>query len=388
MTLPMHGLLFPLIALCFTILLLVPLLKKFHQPHLVAYMIAGILIGPHVLGVFSEPGPVESVGELGVMLLMFFLGMEIDVPDKRSALLIPIAAQVVRTLLGAAVAALAGHLLGWSLPAIVLLTVLLTFNSTAVVSEFLKRQGDLQTNYGKMVLNILLLQDILLAPVLAAFQLLGGQTVDVVRLLGAAGGSVLIFLLLRAIRNRNLLQLPLVSELEQDHDWQVFAAACICLGFGGLASLMGLTSAIGSFAAGIFIGRTKAFHWLGTVLQPFKVFFTALFFVSIGIMLDLHYLLQHGWLLIVVTLLIMLINSLLSASVFRIIKMPWPQSLYAGALLSQTGEFGLLACSLAGSMHIISPEVLKAGLAITGLSLLLSTVWMDIARRYFHQAAV
>src|SRR6187402_714618 len=107
----MHGLLFPLIALCFTILLLVPLLKRFHQPYLVAYMIAGILIGPHVLGVFSEPGPVESVGELGVMLLMFFLGMEIDVPDKRSELLTPIAAQVVRILLSAAVAALAGHLL-------------------------------------------------------------------------------------------------------------------------------------------------------------------------------------------------------------------------------------------------------------------------------------
>ncbi|WP_276481526.1 cation:proton antiporter [Paraflavitalea pollutisoli] len=383
----MHGLLFPLIALCFTILLLVPLLKRFHQPYLVAYIMAGIIIGPHVLGVFAEPGPVESVGELGVMLLMFFLGMEIDVPDKRSELLTPIAAQVVRTLLGAVVAAIAGHLLGWTLPAIVLLIVLLSFNSTAVVSEFLKKQGELQTDHGKMVLNILLLQDILLAPALTVFQLLGGQPVDVVRVLSAAGGSVLIFLLLRAIRNRNLLQLPLVKELEQDHDWQVFAAACICLGFGGLASLMGLTSAIGSFAAGIFIGRTKAFHWLGEVLQPFKVFFTALFFVSIGIILDLHYLLQHGWLLISITLLIMLINTLLSVAVFRTFKLPWRKSLYAGALLSQTGEFGLLACSLAGSMQIISPEVLKASLAITGLSLLLSTLWMGIVRRYTHQTA-
>jgi CPA2 family monovalent cation:H+ antiporter-2 len=76
-----------------------------------------------------------------------------------------------------------------------------------------------------------------------------------------------------------------------------------------------------------------------------------------------------------------------SAVVFRFFRLSWSRSLYAGALLSQTGEFGLLACSLAGRMNIISPDVLKASLAITGLSLLLSTIWMDIVRRYIHRAA-
>lgn len=378
----MHAILFSLIVLCFIILLLVPLLKRFHLPYLVAYILTGIIIGPYVLTVFDEPGPIEQVGELGVMLLMFFLGMEIDIPDKRSELLTPVAAQLVRTMLSGGTAVVAGHILGWSTPSVILLIVLLSFNSTAVVSEFLKNHGELQTDHGKMALNILLLQDIMLAPVLTIFQVLGGQAIDVVRLVSAAGASVLIFLLLRAIRNRNLFQLPLVRELEQDHDWQVFAAACICLGFGGLASLMGLTSAIGCFAAGLFIGRTKAFHWLGKVLQPFKVFFTALFFVSVGIMLDLHYVQQHLWMIIGVTLLVMLINSLLSAFVFRLFRLSWNKSLYTGALLSQTGEFGLLACSLAGQMGIISPDVLKASFAITGLSLLLSTIWMGVVRRH------
>jgi len=384
----MHDLLFPLIVLCLIILLLVPLLKRFHQPYLVAYMLAGILIGPHILAVFKEPGPIEQVGELGIMLLMFFLGMEIDIPDKKSALLTPVAAQLMRTLFSGVVAVTAGQLLGWSAPSVLLLIVLLTFNSTAVVSEFLKKQGELQESHGKMVLNILLLQDIMLAPVLTLFQLLDGRPVDVVRLVAAVGGSVLIFLLLRAIRNRNLFQLPFVTALENDHDLQVFAAACICLGFGGLASLIGLTSALGSFAAGIFIGRTKAFHWLGKVLQPFKVFFTALFFVSMGIMLDLDYVRQHLLTVISLTLLVMVINSLVSAVVFRLFRLSWSRSLYAGALLSQTGEFGLLACSLAGRMNIISPDVLKASLAITGLSLLLSTVWMDVVRRYIYRTAL
>lgn len=160
----MHSLLFSLIVLCFIILLLVPLLKRFHLPYLIAYLLAGIIIGPHVLAVFDESGPIEQVGELGVMLLMFFLGMEIDIPDKRSALLTPVAAQLVRTLLSGATAVVAGYILGWSAPSIILLIVLLSFNSTAVVSEFLKNHRELQTEHGKMVLNILLLQDIMLDP--------------------------------------------------------------------------------------------------------------------------------------------------------------------------------------------------------------------------------
>lgn len=382
----MHALLFSLSVLSFIILLLVAVLKKLRQPYLIAYIIAGVIIGPHVLSVFEEGTTVQGVGELGVLLLMFFLGMEIDIPDSKSQLLVPVAVQTTRSLFSAAIAILAGQMLQWTTPAILLLTILLTFNSTAVVSGFLQQHGEIRTAHGKMVLNILLLQDILLAPLLSMMQLVGGQAVDSWRLLSALIGSLLIFLLLRAIRNRNLRQLPFVSELEKDHEWQVFAAACICLGFGCLASIVGLTSAIGSFAAGLFIGRTRAFHWLGNVLQPFKVFFTALFFVSVGIMLDLPYLLSHLWLLLGITLVLLAINSLLSAAVFRIFRCTWPISLYAGALLSQTGEFGILACSLARQMHIISDDVFKASLAITGLSLLLSTIWMGFVKKHISPA--
>jgi monovalent cation:H+ antiporter-2, CPA2 family len=293
---------------------------------------------------------------------------------------------VVRTMLSGLVAWIAGHALDWPLASILLFALLLTFNSTAVVSEFLKKHGELHSYHGKIVLNILLLQDILLAPVLSGFQLLGDHQTNGYRLGAALLGSLSMFFLLRAIRNRNLFQLPVFRDWQQDHEWQVFAAACICLGFGSLTALVGLTSAIGSFAAGIFIGRMGAFHWLGSVLQPFKVFFTALFFVSIGVMIDMSYLRQHIVLMLLITLLMLLVNSLLSALVFRLLRMPWRSSVYAGALLSQTGEFGLLACTLAYHLAIINEDVYKASLVITGLSLLLSTIWMGIVRRHIHRA--
>lgn len=380
----MNHMLLPLSILCLIILLLIFLLKKLRQPYLAAYILAGVLLGPHVTGVFTNTEQIAQVGELGVLLLMFFLGMEIDIPDRKALLLPPLIGQGVKTALSFVFALLVAWLMQWNWPAIILLTVLLTFNSTAVVSDLLRRNGLLQAPIGRTVLNMLLLQDIMLAPVLTLFQLMGHQQVAAGKLLSAIAGSVLIFLLLRAIRNRNLFQLPFLKEMDQDHDLQVFMGAVICLGFAVLASAIGLSGPVGSFAAGIFIGRMRAFHWLEKVLQPFRVFFVALYFVSVGLMIDLAYLKAHYLLVFTITMVVMCSNSLFSALTFRLLRFPWHSSFQAGALLSQTGEFGILAASVAFSMGIIEEPVFKICVVVTGLSLLLSTVWTSLVARWLR----
>lgn len=380
----MNHMLLPLSILCLIILLLIFLLKKLRQPYLAAYILAGVLLGPHVTGVFTNTEQIAQVGELGVLLLMFFLGMEIDIPDRKALLLPPLIGQGVKTALSFVFALLVAWLMQWNWPAIILLTVLLTFNSTAVVSDLLRRNGLLQAPIGRTVLNMLLLQDIMLAPVLTLFQLMGHQQVAAGKLLSAIAGSVLIFLLLRAIRNRNLFQLPFLKEMDQDHDLQVFMGAVICLGFAVLASAIGLSGPVGSFAAGIFIGRMRVFHWLEKVLQPFRVFFVALYFVSVGLMIDLAYLKTHYLLVFTITMVVMCSNSLFSALTFRLLRFSWHSSFQAGALLSQTGEFGILAASVAFSMGIIEEPVFKICVVVTGLSLLLSTVWNSLVARWLR----
>lgn len=381
----MHNMLFAISVLCLVILLLIFLLKRLQQPYLIAYVVAGILLGPHVSGVFSDSSSTAALGEIGILLLMFFLGMEIDIPDNRTQLRKPVIAQGVKMLLGAAFAILVGQWLHWSINYIILLSVILAFNSTAVVSEFLRNNNELSSPIGKAVLNVLLLQDIIIAPVFASFQFMNGTSVNASRFAGAAIACALIILLLRTVRNRNLFQLRLLAELKQDHELQVFAGGFTCLGFALLASVVGLTPAIGSFAAGIYIGRTNAFHWLETALRPFKIFFVSLFFVSIGVMLDLNYILEHYKTILVVTAIVLLINSFVAAAVFRLLQFPLRQSIYAGALLSQTGEFGLLACSLAFQMKIIDQDFFKSALAIAGLSLALGTIWMSLVRRMIYR---
>ena len=176
--------------------------------------------------------------------------------------------------------------------------------------------------------------------------------------------------------------------MEKDHELQVFTGMFICLGFALLASFAGLTPPIGSFIAGIYIGRVHAFHWLENVLRPFKIFFVALFFVSVGLMLDLAYIRANYIFILAIGAVVLLINSLLTSIVFRCLKFSLKDSMYAGALLSQTGEFGVLACSLAYQLHIINYGLFKLALAITGLSLLLSTIWMTTLRKviYYKQS--
>ncbi len=380
----MHDVLFAVSIMCLLILLLIFFLKKLKQPYLVAYVIAGMVLGPYATGIFSDPENIASLGEVGILLLMFFLGVEIDIPDNKSLLQKPLIAQGIKTLLTFLFAFFTGKWLGWSNGNVLLLTVLLAFNSTAVVSEFLRGNNELNTVTGKTVLNMLLLQDIMIGPAFTFFQFMKGDGINFARTGPAMVACVLIFFLLKAVRNRNLFQLSLFQEMKQDHELQVFAGTFICLGFALLASFAGLTPAIGSFVAGVYIGRTSAFHWLENVLRPFKIFFVAVFFVSVGLMLDLDYIRKYYLYILLICAGVLLINSLLTAVVFRCLRFPLKESMYAGALLSQTGEFGLLACSLAYQLRIIDQDFFKSALAVTGLSLLLSTIWMTTLRKLIY----
>ena len=376
-----NDLLLSVSLMCLVILLLIFILKKIKQPYLVAYILAGIMMGPDLGGFFKNTSDVAALGEIGILLLMFFLGIEMKIPDHRSLLLKPVVAQVIRMILSFMLVFVLGMSRGWTVSEIVVLTVLLIFNSTAVVSEVLSRNGELRSDLGKTILNILLLQDVLLAPVLTVFQFLGNGYVSLSRLFSSLLGSVIIVLLLKAVRDRNFFDSAIFNEIKKDHELQVFAGGFICLGFGLLAELAGLSGAIGSFMAGMFIGRTSALHWLEHTLRPFRVFFVSLFFVSVGLSLDISYVSHHYQLMMSATLLVLIVNSLLSAVVFRLLKYDWKNSFYAGALLSQTGEFGILACSLAFEMKIIDLGFYKVGIAVTAISLLLSTIWIAVLRK-------
>lgn len=316
------------------------------------------------------------------LLLMFFLGLEISIPNKCHLIVKPIIAQGMKVLLGFAFASLIGYLLKLDFKSITLIAILFFFNSTAVVTEFLKKDHIFNTAFGSTLFNILLLQDILLAPVLTLLNVWSGKEFTIMNVILPVAVCMAIFFLFKRIRNVQEIRLPVYfSRIADDHDLQLFMGLLLCMGFGLLADTVGLSSALGSFIAGVIVGRLKVFSWLEHSLASFKVFFTALFFVSIGLRVDLTYFLDHTDILLIGTFFVLFSNSLISAIVFRLLKFDWKSSWYGGALLSQTGEFGILALTIAYKANIIEYELYKAGLGITCLTLLFSTIWIATLKR-------
>lgn len=375
----MNGLIWSICLLSLTTLGMIFLLKKFNQPYLIAYIIAGILLGPYVSGLFTKPDEIEVVGEIGILLLMFFLGMEINVPDSRSLLIKPVVAQSLKILLSAVCAFMVGSILELPFNSIIMIAVLFMFNSTAVVSEFLKQHNTLKTTFGIMILNMLIFQDLLLAPVLTMLKAWNTEDFSFLSIMFPILLCLVIFFVLKRIRNVQEINLPaFFKNIENDHDLQVFSGLFICLGFGMIAEAAGLSGALGSFIAGVIVGRVKIFHWLEHSLIPFKVFFVSLFFISIGLRLDVPYLYSNFGIILLGTFFVLICNSIMSAIIFRSLKYNWKDSWYGGALLSQTGEFGILALSIAYKTGIIEYSLYKDGLGITCLSLLFSTIWITI----------
>ncbi|WP_288437115.1 cation:proton antiporter [uncultured Chryseobacterium sp.] len=362
--------------LCMTILGLMFLLKKFNQPYLIAYIVAGVLLGPYAVKLFNKPEEIETIGEIGILLLMFFIGVEINIPNKKSLIIKPLLAQGMKILLSGIFAYFVGELLNLKMESVLLIAILFMFNSTAVVVEFLKKHGTLHTAFGIIILNILLLQDLLLAPVLTVLKFWNSKEFSILNMMLPIAICLGIFLIFRKIRHLKQIKFS-SSFLENDHDLQVFAGLLICLGFGLVAETVGMSAALGSFIAGVLVGKVQAFQWLEHSLLPFKVFFVALFFVSIGLRLDIHYLISNYKLITIGTLIVLISNSIMSALFFRVLHFKWQDSFYGGALLSQTGEFGILAISIAYKTGMVGYDLYKAGLGITCLSLLLSTIWIS-----------
>ncbi|MGC1244168.1 MAG: cation:proton antiporter [Chryseosolibacter sp.] len=381
----LHDILLSVCILTLVVLLLVFLLKRFNQPYLIAYILAGLVLGPFLSGTFGNTRDIQTFGEIGILLHFFFMGTEVEVPDSHQKLIRPIVAQVTKSLLSVLVAVIVGARLNWSTEQITVLAFIMMMNSTAVVSEYLRKTGELHMPLGKFTLTILVLQDIFFTPAIASLQFMGHQPVSFFKVFSSIVVCVLVYVLFRTIRKRDLIRLPFTKAMEADHDLQVFIGLLICFGTALLFSWFGLTESFGVFVAGVIIARTDSFHWLEKTLRPFKEFFMCLFFLSVGMMIDLDFMVKNYRLVLGISLAVLVINSVIAAIVFRLQGFTWRLSLYSGALLSQTGEYSLLLGSLAWRFGIIDEGFYKIIIIITSLTLLFSTAWITILRAFIHK---
>lgn len=356
-------------------------MRMLHQPHVVGYLLAGILLGPQGLSMLSEQESLNRLGDFGVVLLLFFVGME-TTPLK-------LLKNWRITFLGTAVQiggcifliSLVGWWLHWPASRILLIGFVISLSSTAVVLNYLRETHQLKAKIGQDALGILLAQDLALIPMLIVVGVMGGEKLDSGKLALQLAGALLVLALLAWMTLGKFVHIPLGKKLRGDHELQVFFAFSLCLGLALLTGLFQLTSALGAFVAGMLVGVARETNWVHHRLEPFRVVFVAVFFVSIGTLVDVHFVLDNLILVVALVVAVFFGNTVINATVLRLLGDPWRYSIYAGAHLAQIGEFSFVLAAVGVKNDLISGYAYQFAVAVIALSLMLSPAWIGLIGR-------
>jgi len=370
------------------VLLLILLLRKLKQPYFIAYIASGILLGPHAFNVINKAEVISELGEIGIVLLLFTIGNEIDLNSLKRNIAKPLVIGVVQVVLSFACMFTIGQYAGWTIPTIILTSFIISLSSSAIVFQYLSRTGEIKSQLGLITGGVLLIQDILVIPMILTLSFMSGTHISTLELGKVCIGGLLMLLFLRAAVTRKLFVLPMRKEIIADHDLQVFVGLSICFGMAGISNWFGLSPAFGAFIAGIIIGGDKSTHWLGKALVPFRVFLMAFFFVAVGLQLDIHFFIDNAITIVLIALSVLLINSLINTVLFKVTGNSWRDSLYGGALLAQIGEFSFVLMTQASALGLVGNYVYQVTLSVITLTMLLTSIWLTTIQKLIYRLPV
>ena len=339
-------------------LLAVALCLRSNMPPILGYLIVGIVIGPSGTGLINDSAHIQGFAEFGVVFLLFSIGLEFSIP-----LLLRMKASVfglgsAQVLLTAALTMTLAWLLGLSSDAALVLGGVIAMSSTALVTKQLADQSELHTRHGRNCIGILLFQDVMVAPFLILVDMLT-ETVSrmsVASVAVALAEAALALTLIYAF-GRWVLR-PLFSMVARFHSAELFTLTVllIVLGAAALTHHIGLSFALGAFLAGAMLSETEFRHQVEAEIRPFRDLLLGLFFISIGMMLDLATL-PSIWLQALALMLVMVMGKgLLVAAFCRLGGWEAAVAMRTGLILAHGGEFGFAILVLAINGGVLAPN--------------------------------
>lgn len=352
----------------------VPIFKRLGLSSILGYLAAGILIGPSVLGVFTDAGEILHVAELGVVFLLFVIGLELK-PSLLWSMRRDIfglgTAQVVLTglLLSAIVRAT-----GLDLPAAVVAGFGLALSSTAYGVQTLEERGEINTTYGKRSFGILLLQDLAIVPlltlvgVLAPFGEPQNLTAGIVSAVIAVGALVVVVLAGRYIIN------PLFYMLATANAREIMTAAAllVVIGAAWLMQTAGFSMAMGAFLAGVLLAESSFRHELEANIEPFRGLFLGLFFLAIGMSIQLNLIVAEWMTVAVAVVALIALKSTLLYALTRAFGTNHADCVRVALLLPQGGEFGFVLFATAATAAVMQEALTSLLSAVVAISMALT----------------
>ena len=359
------------------------------QPVLLGYLIAGVVVGPTGLGLIKEIVQVETLAQFGVAFLLFALGVEFSFSELKKVKAISLGGGGLQIALTISVTTLASLGLGWvTSPAQgVFLGAILSLSSTAVVLKCLMERNETGTPHGQVMLGILVVQDLALGLMLAVLPALDKPVEEI----GLAVGWALLqtgLFALGAVAAGIWVIPPLLRLLAKTESRELFllGVVAICLGIALLTEHLGLSIEMGAFVAGLMISEVEYADQTLTYVEPLRDIFAALFFASIGMLIDPFFLWNNLELILGLVAIVFVGKFLIITPLVRLFRYPLKTALIAGLGLAQIGEFSFVLASEGQSLGLVSRRVYLLILGTTAVTLVLTPFVLRLVPKLFTWA--
>lgn len=358
------------------------LFTKIKVPTIIGYLFTGVVAGPYALGFIREAHSIELMAEIGVVLLMFTIGLEFSVNHLFKIRKVVFVGGFMQLLLTAGITMLVvrTYSIGWG--GALFVGFLTALSSTAVVLKLMQERSEITSNYGRTVVGILIFQDIVLIPLLLFTPTLAGEnTTQSNELLWLVGKTILLVGLV-FVGNRWLMPkaLQMVAHTK-NQELFMMSIFVICLSVALLTAQMGISLAFGAFLAGLMISDSEYSHDAFGHLIPFKDTFTSFFFVSIGMLLNINFVIENFWLVFGTVLLVLTLKTFVAGGTAFVLGHTFRGTVMVGLALSQVGEFSFILAQAGMKYAIIPGYFYQLFLAVAIISMAVTPVLMMVSHR-------
>jgi CPA2 family monovalent cation:H+ antiporter-2 len=355
--------------------------RMMHLPPMLGYLTVGILIGPHAMGLAEQSETTHGLAEFGVVFLMFSIGLEFSLPKLKAMSRIVFGLGMAQVVLTIVATMIFGWTIATQLPAPLQISWQAAFalggalamSSTAIVVKMLTERLELESAHGRKIIGILLFQDLAVVPLLILIPSLGERPDALMETLGWAGlKAVIVLTLLLVVGHKIMRGWFTIVVKRRSQELFMLNLLLVTLGAAWITERAGLSLALGAFVAGMLISETEYRHQVEEDIKPFRDVLLGLFFITIGMLLNVPLVLENWWLVLLLLCVPVLLKFVLIAGLAKLFGASDGVSIRTGLALAQAGEFGFVLLNLAAGHNLMDSQVVQVVLASMVLSMLLA----------------
>jgi CPA2 family monovalent cation:H+ antiporter-2 len=366
-------------------------LIRLRQPAIVGYIVAGVVLGPTGLKMVSNTETVQILAELGVIMLLFLIGMELNLRSFKAVYKIALLAAALQISMAIGAFWLVGEWRGWEFEKVLVFAFATALSSTAVAIKILEETDDLKTPVGRTTVSILIAQDLAVIPMMLVIGALGGTTTGAaattaigIKLFLSVG--LLVFISWFLSRNERV-EIPFSHWILSRHEIIPLAALALCFTLATVSGVVGMSTAYGAFIAGMIVGNSNLRTAMHRAAEPIQATLLMVFFLSIGLLIDLKFIIANWENVLIVLAVVTILKTVINVAILHFLGEPWDRSFHSGVVMGQLGEFSFVIVALGLTVGALGKADYRLMISVIALSLLISPMWLAIAR-HLHDMAV